>query len=175
MKRRFTVLLSTLALAAMPAEAQRPCLTAPEAESLALVAMPEIIRDTGAVCITRLPANSLIRQTHGGFIEKYEHAADHAWPAAEAAIVKLSDPMVSVLLQSQYARPLLTTLLVPQLVGKINTDDCSFIDRVVTDLAPLPPANAAGLVVTTLQHLKAEQEAGKQVNLPKLPLCAEPR
>lgn len=173
--RRLIALFPALALLASPAAAQRPCLTAPEAESLALVAMPEIIRDTGVVCITRLPASSLIRQTHGAFIEKYEHAADGAWPAAQTAIVKLSDPMVETLLQSQYARPLLTTLLVPQLVGKINIDDCGFIDRIVTDLAPLPPANIAGLVVTTLRHLKAEQEAGKQVNLPKLPLCAEPR
>lgn len=175
MMRRLAALFATLALTAAPAEAQRPCLTAPEAESLALVAMPEIIRDTGAVCIARLPADSLIRQRQGPFIEKYEHAADHAWPAAQAAIVKLSDPMVQVLLQSQYARPLLTTLLVPQLVGKINIDDCAFIDRVVTDLSPLPPANAAGLVVTTLQHLKTERDAGKQVNVPNLPLCAEPR
>ena len=173
--RHLAALLSTLALVAAPAEAQRPCLTAPEAESLALVAMPEIIRDTGVVCITRLPANSLIRQTRGPFIERYEHAADHAWPAAQAAIVKLSDPVVQTLLQSQYARPLLTTLLVPQLVGKINTEDCGFIDRIITDLAPLPPANAAGLVVTALQHLKAQKDAGKPINVPNLPLCAEPR
>ncbi len=173
--RRFAALLPALAMLASPAAAQRHCLTSPEAESLALVAMPEIIRDTGVVCITRLPASSLIRQTHGAFIEKYEHAADHAWPAAQAAIVKLSDPMVETLLQSQYARPLLTTLLVPQLVGKINIDDCGTIDRLVTDLAPLPPANAAGLVVTALQRLKADKDRGKPVGVPDLPLCVEPR
>ena len=172
--RRPLALFSLLALSvAIPAEAQRACLTSPEAESLALVAMPEIIRDTGALCIARLPASSLVRQSHGAFIDKYDHAADRAWPSAQAAIVKLSDPMVETLLQSQYARPLLTTLLVPQLVGRINIDDCGTIDRIVTDLAPLPPANAAGLVVTALQHLKAEKDKGKQVDVPNLPLCAE--
>ena len=151
------------------ATAQRACITAPEAEAMTLVAMPDILRETGRICGARLPANSLIRGG-GSLISKYESAADQAWPAAKAAIVKLSDPAINTLLQSDYARPLLTSLLVPFIVGRIGLDDCGTIDRLVTQLAPAP-RNMAGVVVTALQYLKTEKARGRQVAVPDLPLC----
>ena len=167
------LLLLAGALASTPAAAAPACLSPDEAESLALVALPEIIRETGTVCADRLPATSLVRRPDGPFLARYDQAADRAWPAAQAAIVKLSDPMVEVLLQSRYARPLLVTLLVPQIAGRIAPEDCPLIDRLVTDLAPLPPRNAAGVVVTSLMFLRAEKARGKPVDLPDLPLCPE--
>ena len=83
--------------------------------------------------------------------------------------------MVQTLLQSDYARPLLVTLLVPQLVGRIDPGDCAMIDRFLTELAPLPPRNAAGVVVTAFQYLKSEKARGKPIDVPDLPLCPEPR
>ena len=159
-------------LMAQPAIAQQRCMTAPEAEAMALVALPEIIRQTGTVCATRLPATSLVLRADGPFIAKYQAAADRAWPAARAALGKLSDPMVQPLLESDYARPLLTTIIVPLLVGRIATNDCGIIDRLVTQLAPLPAQNTAAIVVTALQYLKAEKAKGKAVEVPDLPLCA---
>ncbi|MET4896004.1 hypothetical protein RN629_02385 [Sphingomonadaceae bacterium jetA1] len=149
---------------------QRACIAAPEAEAMTLVAMPDILRETGRVCAARLPANSLIRG-NGALIAKYESAAEMAWPAARAAIVKLSDPAIDTLLQSDYARPLLTSLLVPFIVGRIGLEDCGVIDRLVTQLAPLPPRNMASVVVTALQYLKSERARGRQVAVPDLPLC----
>lgn len=154
------------------AQAQKPCITGHEAEAFALVALPEIIQQTGIVCVAELPPESLVRRPSSAFLAKYRVEADRAWPEARAAIVKLSDPMVEVLLQSDYARPLLTTLLVPQLVGRIATRDCATIDRMVTLLEPLPPRNTAGIVVATLQYLKSERARGKNVAVPDLPLCA---
>lgn len=160
-----------LALVATPAAAQRPCVTDAEAEAFAAVAMPEIIRETGRLC-TALPATSLVRRTTGAFLAKYDAEADRAWPLARTAIVKLSDPAIAVLVQSAYARPLITSLLVPQLVGRIAVADCPVIDRLVTLLEPLPARNTAGVVVTTLRHLKAEKTKGRPVDVPDLPLCA---
>jgi hypothetical protein len=163
------VALATLAVPEVAA-AQNGCITAPEAEAMTLVAMPDILRETGRVCAARLPANSLIRG-NGTLIAKYETAADQAWPSARAAIVKLSDPAIDTLLQSDYARPLLTSLLVPFIVGRIGLEDCGTIDRLVTQLAPLPPRNMASVVVTALQYLKTEKARGRQVAVPDLPLC----
>ena len=165
-------LLAIAALLATPASAQpRPCLTAPEAESLALVALPEVLRETGRVCTARLPATSLIRRDGGSLIAKYQAAADAAWPSAQSAIVKLSDPMVTLLLQSAYARPVLTSMIAPLIVGRIALDDCATVDRLVTLLEPLPPRNTAGVVVVVLQYLKADKRGGKAA-VPDLPLCA---
>ena len=167
--------LVALACTASPAAAQTRCITPPEAESLALVALPGIIRQTGGICAGQLPATSLIRQTQGAFIAKYDSAADRAWPVARAAIVKLSDPMITPLLASDYARPLLTTLIGPLLVGRIAVKDCPVIDRLVTQLAPLPAQNTASIIVTTLQYLQAEKAKGRTVAVPDLPLCAGSR
>ncbi len=177
MTRRATLpaLVALATFVATPVAAAPTCLTPLEAESIVLVAMPEIIRETGTICIDRLPPASLVRQTRGPFIDRFDAAATRAWPDAQAAIVKLSDPMVQTLLQSEYARPLLVTLLVPQLVGRINTGDCAMIDRFVTELAPLPPRNAARVVVTALQYLKSEKARGKPIDVPDLPLCPEPQ
>lgn len=164
-----------LALAATPAAAQRPCVTDAEAQAFAAVALPEIVRETGRVCASALPATSLVRRGTGTFLAKYDAEADRAWPVAREAIVKLSDPAIGLLLQSQFARPLLTSLLVPQLVGRIAVADCPVIDRLTTLLEPLPPRNTAGIVVTTLKYLKAEKAKGRPVDVPDLPLCPENR
>ncbi|MBS0283451.1 MAG: hypothetical protein JSS15_03430 [Proteobacteria bacterium] len=166
-------LAALLALVAMPAaaSAQAPCLTASDAEAIALIAMPDIIRETGRVC-TALPPASLVRRPSSAFLARYEAAADSAWPAARAAIVKLSDPAVDMLLQSDYARPLLTSIFAPQIVGHVQPGDCPTIDRLVTLLEPLPARNTAGIIVATLQYLKARKSRGKQVAaVPDLPVC----
>lgn len=158
------------ALAAAPAGAQTRCLSAADAEAIALVALPEILRDAGTVCAA-LPASSLLRRPAGAFRAKYQAEADRAWPAARTAIAKLSDPAVELLLLSDYARPLLTGLFAPQITGRINPEDCPTIDRLVTLLEPLPPRNVAGIVVTTLQHLKVERRRGHAKAAPDLPIC----
>ena len=164
-------LVAVALIAAQPAAAQAPCLSAADAEAIALVAMPEIIRDAGRVC-ARLPASSLLRRTSGPFLAKYQGEADRAWPTARTAIAKLSDPSVELLLLSDYARPLITSLFAPQITGRIQASDCPTLDRLVTLLEPLPPRNTAGIVVATLQYLKAEKAKGNRNDIPDLPVCA---
>lgn len=163
---KLTALVAGLGLLATPAAAQ-PCLTAPEAESIALVALPDIVRQTGTVCATRLPASSLVRRETSPLLTRYDAEAARAWPSARAAIVKLSMPEAAMLLQSDYARPLLVTLLVPLIVGRIAVEDCGTIDRLVTLIEPLPPRNTAALIVTGLRHLKSQRAR----DVPDLPLC----
>ena len=166
------VLLLLLA-AANPATVARPCLTPPEAEAIALVALPELVRQTGVTCAAQLPATSLVRRTASPMLQRYDAEAERAWRAARAAIVKLSDPAAESLLGSQFARPLLVTLIVPLLVGRIATKDCGTIDRLVTQLEPLPPRNLAGVVVTAIQYLATQKRADNPVAT--LPLCPATR
>ena len=168
---KITAAFVAIALLASPAVAQPRCITGPEAESLTLVAMPDIIRETGRVCAAQLPATSLVRNQSSALIGRYQGEADRAWPSARAAIVKLSDPAVDALLDSEFARPLLTSLLVPQIVGRIAPRDCGTIDRLITLLQPLPPRNTAGIVVETLRYLKADKARQGVRMVPDLPLC----
>ena len=160
--------LALLALVAAPAQAQ--CLTGAEAEAITQVALPEIIRDAGRVCAA-LPAGSLLRRPSGGFLAKYDAEADRAWPAARTALGKLTDPQLAPLLQSDFARPLVTSLVAPQVTGRLQASDCPTLDRLVTLLEPLPARNTAGIVVATLQYLKAERAKGNRSDIPDLPVC----
>ncbi|MDP1026168.1 hypothetical protein Q5H91_03000 [Sphingomonas sp. KR1UV-12] len=166
--------LVALALLAQPVAAQGRCVTDAQAESLALVALPEIIRETGRVCSARLPAASLIRRADSDLIARYQAAADRAWPAAKTAIGQLSDPAVVMLLDSEYARPVIASVVVPQIVGRIDLADCGTIDRLVTQLEPLPPRNTASVVVTVLRYLKTDRARAGKAAVPQLPLCPAP-
>src|SRR3546814_17970673 len=82
------------------------------------------------------------------------------------------------LLQSEFTRPLLVSLLAPALVGQIQTSDCGAIDHMITLLQPLPPRNTAGLVVSALELIREKQAAGAlDTRLPTLdlPLCRAQR
>jgi hypothetical protein len=165
-------LLAMLAAATMPVQADRPCLLAPDAEALASVALPDILRQTGTLCAGKLPAASPLRRSPSPMLQRYDAEANRAWPAARAAIVKLSDPAAAALLSSEYARPLLSTLVAPMIVGRVSVQDCGTIDRLVTLLEPLPPRNTAGVIVTALQYLRTvKQPAGSQNPIATLPLC----
>lgn len=164
--------LLLLAALAGPMQPQpRPCLTAPEAEALATVALPDIIRQTGTTCAARLPADSLLRRAASSMLQRYDAEADRAWPAARGAIAKLSDPTAAALLGSEYARPLLSSIVTSLIVGRIATKDCGTIDRLVTLLEPLPPRNVAGLIVTTLQYLRTAKQPAGTNPIAGLPLC----
>ena len=159
-----------LMLASTPASAQQPCLSSVEAESLAAVALPEILRQTGVVCAAQLSATSPLRRRASPLLKRYDAEADRAWPAARAAIVKLSNPTAEALLVSAYARPLLAALVAPLIVGRIAARDCDTIDRLVTLLEPLPPRNTAGVIVAALRYAKRVR-TGERNPVAALPLC----
>ena len=172
--KAIVALAAALSLA-VPVEAQMRCISSSEAKALAQVALPAIVRQTGQLCASRLPATSLLRQTDGAFIAKYDAAADRAWLIARSAIVKLSDPAISALLDSDYARPLLVTLIAPLISGRIAVEDCPMIDGLITDLAPLPAQNTASIIAAALRYLQAEKAKGRNVAVPDLPLCPGPK
>lgn len=149
----------------------RPCLSQSEAEAVALVALPEIIRQTGVACAAELPATSLLRRERSPMLVRYDAEAARAWPAARGAVVKLSGPSADALLGSDLARPLLTTLIAPLIVGRVAAKDCGTIDRLVTALEPLPPRNTASVIVTTLQYLQAQKPKAAANPAASLPLC----
>ena len=173
--RGLPALLAACLCATSVAAQQKPCVTPPEAETLALVGLPEILRETTRVCTPVLPRTAFIRSRATGLIARYQAEADRAWPAARKALAKFIDPALTPLLDSDFARPMLNTLLLSQLIGRIDTRDCATIDRMASSLQPLPPSNTAGLIVAALQYLKTQKGRNGVVrNVPDLPIC-EPR
>jgi len=153
------------------ATAAGPCLRGPEVESLAAVALPDLIRGAGVACLNTLPPEALVRQPSSELVQRYQAAADAAWPAARAALGRVAPPEIAGLLNSDLVRPMLTSLITAALIGKVKPGDCRAIDRASNLLAPLPPQNTAGLVGMVLQ-LVAEEKAKKQESTP-IPICTK--
>ena len=160
------------------ANAAAPCATTTEATAITAVAMPAIIRQVGQICATRLSPSALLLQPEGGFVAKYEAEADRAWPAARAALARIGGPDVAPLLQSDFTRPVLTSLLAPALIGTVDPGDCDKIEHIAEQVAPLPARNTAELIVSTLQLVREKQAefgtAGDKRTL-DIPICRDDR
>jgi hypothetical protein len=155
------LLLTSLAFSsqAVAQSAAKPCITAQEAEGLALVIMPEALKSAQATCRPHLPGSAALANP-GAMIAKYQAEADGAWPAATAAMGKIVDPQARELLQGELGRSMLPAIMGPMIAGEIKAKDCGAINRFVELLQPLPPRNTAGLLVTVLQ-LAAQDEKKK--------------
>ena len=175
---RVTTSLAALAalagLSANTARAATPCVTTPEATAIAQVALPEVLRQVGQICAAQVPSSSLLRQPGGAFVARYQAEADRAWPAARAALGRVAGPDVAPLLQSDFTRPMLVSLLAPALVDIVQPGDCREVDRIVALAQPLPPANAAGLIVATLKLTRDKQAQFGNQTL-DIPICRDDR
>jgi hypothetical protein len=154
---------------AQAAEPPRVCVTGVEAESLVLVLAPDLLRAVGTQCASALPADALLRQGDGTFVAKYQRESDVAWTKGRVALAKLAGPDAAQFTESELLRPLVTSVMVPMLLKDLKPKSCPAIDRVLTQLAPLPPRNVARLAVTILQLSAADERAkGKK---PAFPIC----
>ena len=163
--------IATLAAgnAAAQTTAQRACVTQAEAEAVMLFVAPDLIRQTGQRCAATLPATALIRRASSPLIAKFEAESDRAWPLAKAGIGKIAGPEASQLLESDFARPMVGTLVAPLVAGNIATSDCSTIERAANLLQPLPARNVASLAI-----LFAQADAQRNPGKSGLPLCPVP-
>ena len=62
------------------ANAAQPCVAPDDAAGLMLFLAPQAIAAAGTVCAGVLPPTSLLRQTSGPFVAKYQAAADALGP-----------------------------------------------------------------------------------------------
>ena len=156
------------AQAAMP-----PCVTSDEASVLMLVLAPEAIRAAGTLCSRSLPPTALLRQTDSALLARYQAEADAAWPQARSAIGKLGGLDAIGLGDSELMRPVLTSMVLPAITGGLRPKDCPAVDHIVTLLAPLPPRNAAELVVAFMQLGDADDASRNEK--PAFPICPSAR
>lgn len=145
------------------------CVSADEASRLMLVVAPDAIEAAGMACAKSLPSSALIRQTNGPFLDKFRAEADLAWPKAKLAIGKIAGDDSTAMLDSAFLRPMLSAMLVPEITKAIKPADCATIDHIVTLLAPLPPRNAADLIVTIMQLKSTKQKSSES----PVPICAK--
>jgi len=150
------------------AETENPCVPPDEAAALMLTMAPDAVRAVGTACAQALPPTALVRQTSGPFLDKYQAEANASWPKAKLAIAKIAGGKDSPL-DSDALRPIISALILPAIIKGVKTKDCVAIDHIISLLAPLPPRNAAELLVAILELKNAEEKPGKKSDLPICP------
>lgn len=176
--KRIPFLGLTAALAAIVAvpvaqaeQANRTCVTTAEAEALFLFVAPEMLQRAGQLCSANLPQNAMLRRLSTPFLAKYQAESRGAWPAAKRAIAKIQ-PEASSMLDSDFAAPLVGTMMTELLVKEIRGEDCPTINRAVTLMEPLPARNLAGLAVLFAQVATNDERSQVRNRVPsRLRIC----
>ncbi|APR53415.1 hypothetical protein CA238_03465 [Sphingomonas koreensis] len=153
------------ASSAASGQSARPCLTGNEAEALFQVMLPDMIREMGRVC-TALPANAFLRQPSAAFMARINAGVAPAMPAAQGGIRKLLGPDAGFIAESQFAIPAVRAIIAPAIAQEVKPADCPGLDKIVTNLAPLPPRNLAGVFAALLQLSQNDEKRA-----PRLPIC----
>lgn len=155
-----------LGLSATAAQAQqRACITETEGEALFQVMLPDMIREMGRVCAA-LPQRSFLRQPSAAFMARLDAGTGPATAAAQAGIRKLLGPQGAAIAGSQFALPMARAIFVPLIAQEIKPADCPGLDKIVSNLAPLPPRNLAAVFVAMAQISQNDEKRG-----PRLPIC----
>lgn len=170
------LLAATALLSATAAQAQAPaCIPQPEAEALFLALAPAMIGSVASTCATSLPANALLRRPVDQLTAKYAAESDAAWPRAKEGLRKLLGPQGGQMVDSELARPMVTSMIAPMLAKEIKAKDCPNIDRVLTLIDPLPAKNTAALVVALLDISGAARpKAGRKADFALCPRESRP-
>jgi hypothetical protein len=144
---------------------QRPCITEAEGEALFQVMLPDVIREMGRVCAA-LPQRSFLRQPSAAFMNRIDAGVGPATVAAQGGIRKLLGPQGAAFAGSQFAIPMARAVFVPLVAQEIRPADCPGLDKIVSNLAPLPPRNLAAVFVAMAQISQNDEKRG-----PRLPIC----
>jgi len=146
--------------AARPPVAAIPCVTDQEARALVLVLAAPALRQLSTTCAQYLPANAFLRVSAAPMLARYDAAGKAAWTTAQTVFVKIGGKQVQPLVEAGLVEPMLQALVGPALAEKIKPTDCALAERLIVDLAPLPPENAAGLLVS-IAHIGLESQQRK--------------
>ena len=141
-------LFTALSLTASAAAATKEeCVT--EAEGAAIMAslMPDLINGISDKCVAHLPANAYLVQNGKALAARYKMLADQRWPTAKLAFGRMTgEPEMADKLPDEFFRPMLGSMVGAELVKGVTPQDCGGANRIVENLAPLPPENVANLV-----------------------------
>lgn len=148
------------ALAATAAHAADTCVPAPEAEGLFLFVAPTLINTVSTTCAPSLPRGALLRDGVPRLTAKYASESEAAWPQARSAIGKIAGPDAAQLLSGDTGKAMVPALVGPLLAKEIKPADCPAINRVLTQIDPLPAKNTAALIVTIVD-LASRKKADK--------------
>jgi hypothetical protein len=154
--------LATNSAAATPEN----CVTETEAAAIFASMLPDMIDGLRDKCATHLPANSFLAGNADALIARYKTTADQQWPAAKLAFGKIAgESEAAAKMPDQFLRPLIGSMIGSEVFKDLKPADCGGANRVIENLAPLPPENVAALIGAVLAM------AGDKGKDDDMPIC----
>ena len=147
------------------AQEKSKCVRADEAKAMVSYLLPHAVDAARSKCSTTLSAEAALLQENSEQLAKYRAASENAWPDAKMAFQVMAGDKFPMDLDDAALKPFAGVLIAGMIQSEIKAKDCGLIDRIYTDLEPMPSANLASLVVNILiETMKNDKDT-------KLPIC----
>ena len=163
MKNITAASVAVLALAnssILHAQTSDSCLSINQAEALVTYVLPKAVEASRSQCGSTLSATAPLMMENSEQLAKYRAASEAAWPEAKEAVNVIANNKMPAGLDDAFLKPVADALFTQLISEEIKPKDCALIDKLYTDLEPMPSANLASLAVTILQE--ATKDDGKQ-------------
>lgn len=138
---------------------QRPCISPAENEAVVAYVMPDLIAALETRCARALPGNAFLGSRSGALQQKLEPQADRAWPRARNAAQRFAGTSLPV--EGRFeniAKAAIAPAAALAIARGFDSERCRIADRLLAELAPLPPENLAGVMALFLELGIAEKE-----------------
>lgn len=146
----------------------KPCVTIPQAEALLTYLLPKAVEASRSKCGTILPATSALMKKNSEQLARYTAASEAAWPMARRAVDVIAGEKIPADIDDALIRPIADALFTQMISGEIKPKNCAIINKVYSDLSPMPPSNIASLAVTVVQAATKGDKGGD------IPICKVP-
>lgn len=161
--RAISGVIAVATLFASPAVQAAQCLTRTEANGVIAFALPSVITSLEGRCRAVLPKTSALSTLGLDMAAKMKPESDRAWPAAKAAIGKMSKAELPAFLGDSVIRSILEAAITEGMVEEVKPDACPMVDRFINVLSPLPAENLTGLMTLLVEiAMKPETNNNRQ-------------
>ena len=171
MNSSFTIGLALIGLtqSAVAQSAEPPkCLSVMQAEALVTYLLPKAVDASRTKCSASLPTTAALMIENSEQLAKYRAASENAWPQAKSAVSVLAGEKLPPEIGDALLRPIAEAMFT-QLIGEeIKPKDCALIDKIYTDIKPMPSANLASLTITIVQATSRDSKTRD------IPICKTP-
>ena len=149
--------LAALALpAAAVAQTARPCVSVAENEAVVGYILPSLVTRLTARCGTATP---YLRANGPRLSNALRPNSDASWTAARVAAERVSGKAIPTTgTGGRIAQAALGPALADGIAGGFETGNCGTVDRLMTQLAPLPPRNLSAVLALFLELGIAEND-----------------
>lgn len=150
-----------LTLSIPPARAQpaRQCMTPEQFRSIVIWAVPRVVPQVAERCAATLSETAYLRRGGGAeLVDRYRAPAAAAWPAVRGYVTAQIEPLMRGLIGDKMLRTLAEGYVAKEADKPIAPATCSYIDRALDALAPLPVANAGQLIVVLGEMIATDKK-----------------